>query len=88
MVVGGGEKEKGVVVVGGGEKGLTTGASIRTVTKGFVVRRYLCQMKPFRGDGVAQLVERRTRIQRSRVRIPPVRSTRTICQFFRVKMLC
>ena len=29
------------------------------------------------GDWVAQLVERRTRIQWSRVRIPPVRSTRT-----------
>ena len=41
------------------------------------------------GDGVAQLVEHRTLIQRTKVRIPSgsnqVRSTRNICEFFRVK---
>ena len=41
-----------------------------------------------RGDGVAQWVERRTRIQRSRVRIPPVRSTRKMCESFSESKCC
>ena len=44
----------------------------------------ICFTCPTRGDGVAQLVERRTRDPKDRGS-NPVSSTRKKCEFFRVK---